>query len=116
MKRAVARGLIAVVLLGGMSGGIAGGSASASCQPVTSSALVCTSQSSGLQVDVYSDIVETHAYAFYAAENKTGTVVGDGFTNQGSGAFVYCDPNTSKYRLAYVVLGVVRSRSLRVAC
>ncbi len=116
MKNTFARGLAAVILLGALSGVIAGGSASAStCEPVGPT-LLCYDRAGGLEVILFSDAAVVHTRALYTSTRETGVLLGDGFTSQYSGAFISCDPTKNKYRLTSAVIGSFKNRSLGVPC
>ena len=118
MKRFVARGIAGVILLGALSGVLAGGTASAAlnCQPAGPAVVICTDTVGGVEVILYSDAVEIHARVRHSSNHETGILVGDGFTQRASGASVSCNSTTHKYRLTYVVIGAPKNRPLPVAC
>lgn len=117
MNKKVARFLAGVVLVGGLSGVLVGGSASAApqCQPA-GPAVICTDTVGGLEVIFYSDAVEIHTRVRYHSTHETGASVGDGFTQRASGAYLSCDATGHKYRLALTVIGSTKSRLLPLAC
>ena len=116
MTKTFARGFAAVILLGALSGLIGERSASAStCQPL-GPALLCYNRAGGLEVILFSDAAEVHSSVLYSSIRETGIIIGDGLTNQSSGAFVSCDPAKNKYRLTYGVIGSFKNRSLGVPC
>lgn len=116
--RKIASGLAAVSLLGALMGVLGSGSALAalSCRPVTGAVLVCTDTSQGTLAVVFSDVVVAEAALKYGNPATTGVFVADGFTNNGQGVLIYCDPSQHKYHLVTIVNNAYKDRTINRKC